>query len=130
MLRFRIALLCSSLPSVFTYLLWYITGLNYSLFFLPLYAFRWAAADGLINGVHFSALAIAERVERWYVGTFLIRHPYIQLDSGVMDPDCKSKMVRGLNRRVDVEYNSYVALALGIGDPSLLKRPHVGLRGG
>ena len=52
-----------------------------------------------------------------------------------MDPDCKSKMVRGLNRGgvgggVNVEYNSYVALALGIGDPSLLKRPHVGLRGG
>ena len=29
-----------------------------------------------------------------------------------------------------MEYNSYVALALGIGDPSLLKRPHVGLRRG
>ena len=41
-----------------------------------------------------------------------------------MDPDCKSKMVRGLRGRVNVEYNSYVALALG------LKRPHVGLRGG
>ena len=47
-----------------------------------------------------------------------------------MDPDCKSKMVRGVNGRVNVEYNSYVALALGIGDPSLVKRPHVGLRGG
>ena len=35
-----------------------------TLFFLALCAFRWAAADGLINGVHFSALAIAERVGR------------------------------------------------------------------
>ena len=32
------------------------------------------------------------------MGTVLIRHPLIQLDSGVVDPDCKSKMVRGLNR--------------------------------
>ena len=47
-----------------------------------------------------------------------------------MDQDCKSKMVRGLNREGNVEYNSYIALGLGIGDPSLLKRPHVGLRGG
>ena len=37
---------------------------SYSLFFRALCAFRWAAADGLINGVHFSALAIAERVGR------------------------------------------------------------------
>ena len=35
-----------------------------TLFFLALCAFQWAAADGLINGVHFSALAIAERVGR------------------------------------------------------------------
>ena len=47
-----------------------------------------------------------------------------------MNPDCKSKIVRRLNRRVNVEYNSYVALAFGIGDPSLLKRPHVGVRRG
>ena len=32
------------------------------------------------------------------MGTVLIRHPLIQLDSGVIDLDCKSKMVRGLNR--------------------------------
>ena len=38
-----------------------------------------------------------------------------------MDPDCKSKMDGGYTGRVNVEYNSYVALALGIGDPSLFK---------
>ena len=73
---------------------------------------------------YFSAFVIAERVGWWLEGTAGVHYHWNQIDS--FGDGLQMLIQNGMGvkpRNLNVEYNGYVALALGIGDPFPLNVP-------
>ena len=100
-------------------------------FFLLLSLFRWAAADGLIDGPVLGCSCsdpVREYGKKWVRSETVQPFSFSGIDWIVASHKAGSLMIESI-LILNTEYNRYVALALEIGEPFPHKRPFVGLRG-